>query len=32
MINFDEELAHDFASWVSGDSMEPKYELSLIHI
>ena len=24
--NYDtEELAHDFASWVSGDSMEPKY-------
>ncbi len=22
---FTEELAHDFASWVSGDSMEPKY-------
>lgn len=25
IIYFDEELAHDFASWVSGDSMEPKY-------
>lgn len=25
-IYFDEELAHDFASWVSGDSMEPKYQ------
>ncbi|WP_241496529.1 S24 family peptidase [Streptococcus parasanguinis] len=25
-VYFDEELAHDFASWVSGDSMEPKYE------
>ena len=24
--NFNEELAHDFASWVSGDSMEPKYQ------
>ena len=24
-VYFDEELAHDFASWVSGDSMEPKY-------
>ena len=24
-VFFDEELAHDFASWVSGDSMEPKY-------
>ena len=23
---FDEELAHDFASWVFGDSMEPKYQ------
>ena len=23
-VYFDEELAHDFASWVSGDSMEPK--------
>ena len=22
----DKELAHDFASWVSGDSMEPKYQ------
>ena len=25
-VYFDEELAHDFASWVSGDSMEPKYQ------
>ena len=25
IVYFDEELAHDFASWVSGDSMEPKY-------
>lgn len=24
-VYFDEELPHDFASWVSGDSMEPKY-------
>lgn len=24
-VYFDEELSHDFASWVSGDSMEPKY-------
>ena len=24
-VYFDEELAHDFASWVYGDSMEPKY-------
>ena len=24
-VFFDDELAHDFASWVSGDSMEPKY-------
>lgn len=24
-VYFGEELAHDFASWVSGDSMEPKY-------
>ena len=23
---FNEELAHDFASWVSGDSMEPKFQ------
>ncbi len=21
-----EERAHDFASWISGDSMEPKYQ------
>ena len=25
-VYFDEELPHDFASWVSGDSMEPKYQ------
>lgn len=25
-VYFDEELAHDFASWVSGDSMEPIYQ------
>ena len=25
-VFFDEELVHDFASWVSGDSMEPKYQ------
>ena len=25
IVYYDEELAHDFASWVSGDSMEPKY-------
>lgn len=25
-VYFDEELDHDFASWVSGDSMEPKYQ------
>ena len=25
-IYFNEELAHDFASWVAGDSMEPKYQ------
>ena len=25
-VCFDEELAHDFASWISGDSMEPKYQ------
>ena len=24
-VYYDEELGHDFASWVSGDSMEPKY-------
>ena len=24
-VYFNEELAHDFASWVSGDSMEPLY-------
>ena len=24
-VFFDDELAHDFASWVSGDSMAPKY-------
>ncbi|MDB8591246.1 XRE family transcriptional regulator [Streptococcus salivarius] len=26
IVYFDEELAHDFASWVLGDSMEPKYQ------
>jgi hypothetical transcriptional regulator len=25
IVYFDEKLSHDFASWVSGDSMEPKY-------
>ena len=25
-VYFDEELAHDFASWISGDSMEPIYQ------
>lgn len=25
-VYFNKELAHDFASWVSGDSMEPKYQ------
>lgn len=25
IVYFDEELPHDFASWVSGDSMEPTY-------
>ena len=25
-VYFNEELAHDFASWVSRDSMEPKYQ------
>ncbi|MCY7136165.1 helix-turn-helix transcriptional regulator [Streptococcus gordonii] len=25
-VYFDKELDHDFASWVSGDSMEPKYQ------
>ena len=25
-VYFDEDLAHDFASWISGDSMEPKYK------
>lgn len=25
-VYFDEQLAHDFASWVFGDSMEPKYQ------
>lgn len=24
-VYFDKEISHDFASWVSGDSMEPKY-------
>ena len=26
IVYFDEELANDFASWVSEDSMEPKYQ------
>ena len=26
IVYFDKELAHDFASWVYGDSMEPKYK------
>ena len=25
-VYFNEEIAHDFASWVAGDSMEPKYQ------
>lgn len=25
-VYFNEELTHDFASWISGDSMEPKYQ------
>ena len=25
-VYFNKELAHDFASWISGDSMEPKYQ------
>ena len=25
-VYFDKELAHDLASWVSGDSMEPRYQ------
>lgn len=25
-VYFNEELVHDFASWISGDSMEPKYQ------
>ena len=25
-VYFNEELAHDFASWISGDSMDPKYQ------
>ena len=25
-VYFNKELAHDFASWISGDSMEPKYK------
>ena len=25
-VYFNEELVHDFASWVDGDSMEPKYQ------
>ena len=24
-VYFDKELAHDFASWIDGDSMEPTY-------
>ena len=24
-VYFDQDIQHDFASWVSGDSMEPKY-------
>ena len=24
-VYFDQEIQHDFASWVSGDSMEPSY-------
>lgn len=33
VVYYDEELAHDFASWVDGDSMEPTYhngEVALI--
>ena len=26
IVYFDKELAHDFASWISGDSMEPRYQ------
>ena len=26
IVFFDEELEHDFASWISGDSMEPGYQ------
>lgn len=26
IVYFDKELAHDFASWISGDSMEPIYQ------
>ena len=26
IVYFDKKLGHDFASWVSGDSMEPKYQ------
>ena len=26
IVFFDEELEHDFASWISGDSMEPRYQ------
>ena len=29
-VFFDEELVHDFASWVSGDSMEPKNQNGLV--
>ncbi|MGC4388443.1 S24 family peptidase, partial [Streptococcus suis] len=25
-VFYDEEIAHDFASWVYGDSMEPTYQ------
>lgn len=25
-VYYNEELVHDFASWISGDSMEPKYQ------
>ena len=25
-VYFNEKIAHDFASWISGDSMEPKYQ------
>lgn len=29
-VYFDKELAHDFASWVTGDSMEPTYKNSSV--